>query len=108
MNFKKLVLSFTLASAAVLGIGVAHAACTYYGPVEEVWTNGSTTYVYVSPPSSHAVPPYVYYFATTDSEYADTISNSLHKNVYISGNAGACPTSGTYRYGGAVTSYYEN
>ena len=107
MNFKKLVLSFTLASAAILGTGAARAVCTYSGPVEEVYTDGTTIWVYVSPPNSHAVPLYVYFFKTTNGEIAETINGSLHKNVTISGT-GVCPTSGPYRYGGVASSIYVN
>lgn len=107
MNIKRLMLSFTLASA-VLGTGVAHATCLTYGPVEQIYTSGTTTYIYVSPSNALAVPSYVYYFGTTDHELAEVFANSLHKNVYISGDAATCPTTGTYRYGGVGSYIYAN
>ena len=108
MNFKKLVLSFTLASAAVLGTGVADAACITFGRVAQVYTNGVTTSVYLYSTNLIALPSYVYFFSTNDPEIANVMNNSLHNIVYISGNAGFCPTSGPFRYGGVASFIYVN
>ena len=107
MNFKKLVLSFTLASAAVLGTGVADAACTTFGRVAQIYTNGSLTRVYLYPTQLTGLPAYAWYFDTTDPELANVMNTSLHKTVYISGNAASCPA-GTYRYGGVASYIYAN
>ena len=107
MNFKKLVLSFTLASAAVLGTGVADAACITFGRVAQVYTNGVTTSVYLYSTNLIALPSYVYFFSTNDPEIANVMNNSLHKTVYITGNAGVCPC-GALRNGGVVSSIYAN
>jgi hypothetical protein len=107
MNFKKLVLSFTLASAAVLGTGVAHAVCTTYGRVAQVYTNGGTTTIYLYATNLTGLPTYAYYFTTTDAEIANVFNTSLHGIVYISGNAASCPT-GAFRYGGVASFIYAN
>ena len=107
MNFKKLALSFTLASAAVLGTGIAHAVCATYGRVAQVYTNGVSTTVYLYPTNLTALPTYAYFFTTTDPEIANVMNTSLHNIVYISGNAASCPT-GAFRYGGVASFIYAN
>ena len=107
MKFKKLVLSFTLASAAFVGTGVVHAKCTTFGRVAQVYTNGVTTSVYLYPTNLIALPTYAYFFSTNDPEIANVMNNSLHKTVYITGNAGVCP-GGAFRNGGVVSSIYAN
>ena len=107
MNFKKLVLSFALASAAILGTGVAHAVCTTNGPVAQVFTDGVTTYVYVFQSNLTTLPSFVHFFSTRDPEIANAMNNSLHKNVTITGNAPVCPA-GAYRYGGGALRIWVN
>jgi hypothetical protein len=107
MKFKKLVLSFTLASAAFVGTGVVHAKCTTYGRVAQVHTDGVTTSVYLYPTNLIAVPSYAYLFSTTDPQIANVMNTSLHQTVYISGNAASCPT-GALRYGGVASFIYAN
>ena len=104
MNIKKLALLSVLATATMLGANLANAACTTYGPVEQVYTINGTTYVYVSPANAFPTPSYVYIFSTTNALIAQTMAASLHKNAYVSGNATTCPTTGTARTGG-VASY---
>lgn len=108
MNLKKIALASVLASGALLGAGSVNAACTVYGAVEQVYADNTWTYVYLSPSNQYAVPSYVYYFGTPDPDLAKTLSNSLHKNIIISGNAASCPAAGSYRYGGTASYAYVN
>ncbi len=107
MNTQKLVQSSLLAVAGCLGVGVATAASTS-GPVEQVYADSTNTYIYVSPSSFLAVPSYVYSCYTSDPEIARAIVASLHKNVYLVCGNTSWPTSGSYRYGGAVSYLYAN
>ena len=107
MNIKNIIRSFALATVAVLGTaGVAQAACFTTGQIEQVYTNGTTTYVYVSPSNSSAVTSYVYYFTTVDPELARLIASNVHGNFRVSGSAATCPTTGSYRYGGVASYAY--
>ena len=111
MNFKNLMLSFTLVSTAILGTGIAHATCSFSGEVVEVITGGQTgthTVVYVKPASINAVPSYVFFFDTTNTDRAPALVGSLNHSVTIVGNAASCPTTGTYRYGGNVQWIYTS
>ncbi|WP_201093479.1 hypothetical protein [Thiocystis minor] len=106
MNMNKVVTSLVLASAGMFGVGSAQAAVAY-GPVEQYYTNGATTYVYVSPANYFGVPPYLWYCATTDPDLSYAITSSLHKNVYIS-CINPWPAGGTLRYGGTLSWIYAN
>ena len=97
----------SLVAIGVLSAGSGYAAVTY-GPVDQYYTNSTTTYVYVTPPSFTGVPAYQYYCSTTDPELARAIVSSLHNNVYLSCSATSWSTSGTLRNGGAVNWIYVN
>ena len=106
MNIRKLLLS-SVSAAGLLWAGSANAVNTS-GSVREVYATATTTYIYVAPSSFGSVPTYVYTCGTTDPELARVIASSLHKNVYLSCNATTWPTTGVYRYGGAVTQIWVN
>lgn len=110
MNFKKLGLSFALASAAVLGAGAAQAVCTVNGTVFLIATEGTTTYAWVRP---DGVSDHYNFFTTTDPEFANMINTSLQRHVNINGTIDnssflTCPTSGISRFGGVVNLLYVN
>lgn len=107
MNTQKLVQSSLLAVAGLVGAGIANAAVTS-GPVEMVYADSTTTYIYVSPSNFLAVPAYVYSCSTTDPELARAIVANLHKNAYLVCSNTSWPTAGSYRYGGTVTYLYAN
>ncbi len=108
MTFKKIASALILASATFLGTtGVAQASCTYQGQILQIYTNGSTTYVYVAPSfAGSPMPSYVGYFTTTDPEMMNALASGVTRGTYIVGNATSCPTSGTYRYGGVLSYFY--
>ena len=108
MKINKLVLSGALAGVALLGTSAVQAACSTYGQVEQYWTNGSTCYAYVSPATSLHHHAYEYYFSSADPELCDAVFNAKHQTGWISGNATACPATGTLRYGGVISSIYAH
>lgn len=106
-TLKKLSLS---AAMLALGIGVAgqaSALCTVYGSVHRAYVNdaeGSQFYVI---PRTGGMPTFNYWFRVSPNApvVRDLLmeAQSSGDNVWIRGNAGSCPTSGTYRYGGYAT-----
>jgi hypothetical protein len=108
MNIKMLVISSALVSVTLLGVGIAQATCSTYGQVEQYWTNGSTCYAYVSPSTSLHHHAYEYFFSSTDPELCNAVFNAKHQTGWISGNANVCPSSGTLRYGGVISSIYAH
>jgi hypothetical protein len=107
MKTKRFWMLVVIASIFMLSaVGHSEAACTTYGKVVYSYTNGGTCWVYVTP--NTALPLFYYYFTTTDPEVIAAVNAAQAGNlkVYAIGNATACPTSGSYRYGGVVSWFY--
>jgi hypothetical protein len=104
MNLKKIISSCAIIGVSLLGVNAANAACTIRGTVVQVATNGTGTNVYVSTtPAGAAVIPFVYYFSTTSPMITSVLAGSIGKAIYVTGNAGSCPTTGAYRKGGIIS-----
>jgi hypothetical protein len=100
------VLFVALAVASIFVIAsIAGAVCPNTGKIIYTYRNasGSTMYVYVSPNTTF--PTFYYYFVTTDYRVMDQITSAQagQLKVNITGNRSTCPTTGLYRYGGAIT-----
>nr|WP_321465016.1 hypothetical protein [uncultured Desulfobulbus sp.] len=110
---KLLVLLFvTFCSTVFLGMAnIAEAGCGQYGKVRYAYQYASgSTYFYISPRTTTPASTYYYYFrvdATTNGGVALVSSlasaQASGQTVYVYGNASACPTTGTGRYGGTVS-----
>jgi hypothetical protein len=107
MKIKQVVKASVGACASLVVAGSVNAA-TAQGPVEQVYSTGTTTYVYVAPDSTWAIPPFVWYCSTTDADLARIAGASLHKNARIYCSNTTFPTSGTYRSGGVLTGIATN
>ncbi|OPY65513.1 MAG: hypothetical protein A4E63_02944 [Syntrophorhabdus sp. PtaU1.Bin050] len=103
---RKIILS-VIAMAIVLGsVSVGHAVCTVTGGISNVTVPASgaiTVYVYTG-----ALTNYYFYVLTAYTSpnlYAAirSAAGSSSRRVTITGNAATCPTSGSLRYGGYVT-----
>lgn len=109
---KVLISTLAIAGASVSALDTAQASCaTGFVNVVGVYeyaSNGSPYgYVYAIP--EHALfPSYAYYFyspnATGLAQARIALQN--HNTLYLTGDTSACPTTGTYRYGGTLTSTY--
>jgi phosphatidylethanolamine-binding protein (PEBP) family uncharacterized protein len=86
----------------------SEALCTIYGRIVYASTNGGNYTVYVAPipPSGSVLSPYYFIYTTVDPEVISTLNAAQAGNlkVLITGNITACPTTGTSRPGGVITS----
>ncbi|OPY64777.1 MAG: hypothetical protein A4E62_02803 [Syntrophorhabdus sp. PtaU1.Bin002] len=98
-------------SIVFMSFSSADATCSQYGKIQYISTPTATgtMYVYIAP-YGYSVP-YFYYYYTMPVSYGYTAGISTltaayagNMTVSLSGNASTCPTSGTYRYGGAISS----
>jgi len=105
MNIKKAV-SIALLGVGFLGLSnVANAACSFTGKIERVYQTATNTYVYMLPQTSLS-SSYYRYFRTTDADLSRAVHAAHEGNRYVNvrGNARTCPSTGTGRYGGVITS----
>lgn len=111
---KLLALLFvTFCATFILGkADVAQATCGLYGKVIYSYqsSSGSTSY-YVAPLTTY--PTYYYYFTLSGTSVTTSalatklaIAQANDQTVYIYGNASSCPTSGTVRSAGIISSVY--
>jgi hypothetical protein len=107
MKIKQAIMASMVACSSMFAVGSANAAVTY-GPVEQVYSDGFRTYIYVSAPSHWAVPGYVRYCVTTDPELSSLAGDALHKNARLICSASKWPTTGAYRSGGTLRNLMTN
>jgi len=104
------IIALVVTMVAAFGVANSFAVCTQYGKI--IYTSGSntsTTY-YIAPRTTF--PTYYYYFSTSDPDVEAGLAAAVanHDTVYMYGSAASCPTTGTTRYGGVISSYgiYHN
>lgn len=107
MKKSTIIFLAALVSLALFSIlGTAQASCYQYGYVIRVLAYPGTTssnYIYLRTSSTTNL---WYYARTTDAKLTEAAATALtnRTRVYINANATSCPTSGTARYMGNVTS----
>jgi hypothetical protein len=85
----------------------ATAACSVSGEVVRIFDDGTTTYVFLR---TSALSTFYYLGVTTNDHFraaARSCESSRHRCTLI-GNLTACPTTGTSRNIGNLTSVYTN
>jgi hypothetical protein len=85
----------------------AKAACSVSGEVVRIFDDGTSTFVYLR---SLTLGPFYYLGATTNDHLraaARSCESSRHRCTLI-GNLTSCPTTGTSRNIGNLTSVYTN
>ena len=110
-HYRKILGGAVIATALVLASSPSYASCSVYGKIVRLFANvaASTpyTYVYVMPQTT-GIQSYTHYFYVGPNEATAlatvTAAAAANQKVRIVGNASACKTSGTWRYGGKVTS----
>jgi hypothetical protein len=100
---KKLAIATLISAGAFFSYG-ASATCTQLGKVERVHQTSTTTWIYILPITSLSSSFY-YWTSTTDPELQRAIHAAKDGNHYVEirGSAGTCPTTGTARWVGALT-----
>ena len=93
------------------GTDPSSAACAYIGKVVCVYTrvDVATPYAYIYVRRATKVMPELYYYYTTDPEIMAiaAVAQAGNTMVKVYGTATGCPTTGTYRNGGAVMYIYS-
>ncbi|MCP4746314.1 MAG: hypothetical protein GY874_09270 [Desulfobacteraceae bacterium] len=113
---KKIITTIVLAVmlCAVVGVTQSYASCGLRGKIFYIYYNSAATtpYAYVYSAPQTTFPTYSIYFLTYDTELIAALSSAFSggDTVYLTGNADACPDSGTYRYGGTLqySYFYKN
>lgn len=101
---KLLVITLLVAAALVVThISDASAACSASGKVLYTMTNAGLTYVYIG--SGPQLISIVYMFTTNNVliQSAAMAASAGGNWVTIAGSAATCPTTGTIRNGGAIS-----
>lgn len=105
---RKLIVTFcaTFFTTLALVPTIASANCSQIVYATELFTNGTTTYLYGEP--FGAGNTYTYFGTTTNAVIADAAASAAanNKRVNITGNATTCPTTGTYRFVGTILYLY--
>jgi len=111
MNVMKKML-IVLAAALMLGfVTTASATCSVGGKITRVYSVNIGTadyaYYYLNPSHTGLPSAVVYFFYVNGDRTSDALAAAASdfRNVHIVGSAAACPTTGTYRYGGLA--YYS-
>jgi hypothetical protein len=101
-----LVIGLLLVSIFLIGAVKSEAVCSISGKIVYAVTNGVTYQVYVAPIT--ALPSFYYLFTTTDPEIISTLNAAQASNnrILAVGNVASCPTTGTVRTGGVITTLY--
>lgn len=102
-----------VSSAFLAAASNAYALCgSGHSKITDVYTynvNGSTYgYVYTVP--EHQSLPSVNTYFVTYNQNALTqamMAKQNNQSLYIYGDAGSCPSSGSYRYGGTINYLYN-
>lgn len=109
MKMKTLLLIMVAITFVFAGAISVDAACGKHGKVVYMYVTNvhATTYAYVYIAVKTTLPTYGYYFLTFNKEAIATLAaaQSTGKSVYMLGNRSTCVTSGTWRYGGVLTSF---
>jgi hypothetical protein len=90
----------------MISSGSASAVCNVAGKVGTVWAyNNTNMYVGINPESTYGTNYVVYFQVPTTTSAAQLLLSAAASDeyVYVSGNATACPTTGSIRYGGVAT-----
>lgn len=105
MKIKNIVFGTMIALGSLVATG-ASASCSFTGKVERVYTAGSYAYVYLEAITGLASSAYYYFYTPDDTLIAAAEAAKADGNAYVNviGDASACPTTGTARYGGAISS----
>lgn len=94
-----------LVVVAILGTATfAGATCVLGGKVMFMSrSSGGVTYVYVAPIT--ALPSYYYIYTTVDTNFIAmlTAAQAGNNRIYIVGSAATCPTVGTTRAAGVIS-----
>ena len=95
-----------LAVAAMVLSGASYATCATTGKVGTIWSyNQDYAYVGIAPDSAFGTAYVNYYFVRNFHTVWDALmaASASGGTVSVTGDAAACPTSGTIRYGGNAT-----
>jgi hypothetical protein len=106
---KKILASATLAFASLFSGGAANAVCdtpANFGAIEYSTTAGGGTTFYITEIKAVLPATALFFFAAAGSTFHATLSDAQAAGQIVSvrGNAVTCPTTGTFRNGGTVTS----
>lgn len=108
LNMTKLGKGLVMAGLVTGGLalsGAASATCSVAGKVMNVWAYNSTySYVGIAPQNSYGAGYVIYFYVPTSYSASNALhaAAASHDYVYAYGDATACPTTGTIRYGGTV------
>jgi len=111
MNAMKKMLLVLTAAAMLVFASNASALCSVGGKITRVFSVniGTADYAYYYMSRNHTGLPsaVVYYFFVNGDRTSDALAAAAsdYRNVVITGSAAACPTAGSYRYGGVA--YYS-
>lgn len=111
------ICALVLSGAALFTANAANATCsTGWVNVTQVITStnaAGTPYAYVYSIPEHALglslPTFLYYTYTTDQSAINQASRALqnHEALLLFGDAGSCPSTGTYRNIGTLQTLYD-
>jgi len=106
MKIKNLAIA-TLVALGSLIATEANASCSISGKIERVYTNSNATYAYVIPLTAISNSYYHYFYTTDDTVAAALQAAKADGNAYVNvnGSASTCPTTGTARFGGVISSF---
>lgn len=108
---KLLVIALLVAAALVVThVGDASAACSVSGKVLYTMTNAGLTYVYVGQGATTIAAVYMFTTNNVLIQSAAMAASAGGNWVNVVGSAATCPTAGTIRAGGTIStiSNYRN
>ena len=93
------------ALTTIVSMSAADATCSLEIYANRAYSNGNVTYFYGATSSTST---FSYYAGTQNATLASAVfaATAQRNKVFVTGNIASCPTTGSLRYIGTITSVY--